>query len=342
MAGMLRLGVLGCGDYLRWEKGSIAGSKGVQVTALFDPDRPRAESYAQALGGAVAESADDVLSSADVDAVCLFVPPWVRKGLFLKAVGAGKHVIAVKPLGPTVEECAEMVRAADSAGVRCCVQYRRTGNAVFETYKDIFERGEVGRLAIFRQDWIHHYPQWNDWATDPEKNGGPFMDAMIHNLNIARYLMGRPATYCTYFSEDYAHPGLACNDTELMKLDFADGGTALLFITWAADLAVYSTEGNDREHVEVLYMITDQGWRLTEEERDEGHAIVASREGEERVFIPKPLPATFYDRFAEAVETGGPLPRDVTDMRMAYEDVKLLRDAEAHQGVRTAVDLSPA
>jgi predicted dehydrogenase len=264
----------------------------------------------------------------------------VRKGLFLKAVAAGKHVIAVKPLGPTVAECAEMVRAAEAADVRCCVQYRRTGGAIFETYKDIFESGEIGKLAVFRQDWLHHYPQWNDWATDPKKNGGPFMDAMIHNLNIARYLMGRPATHCTYFSEDYAHPGLACNDTELMKLDFADGGTALLFITWAADLAVYSTEGNDREHIEVLYMITDQGWRLTEEDRDEGHAIVASREGEERVFPPRPMPATFYDRFAEAVASGGDLPRDVTDMRMAYEDVKLLRDAESKQGVRSAVDLS--
>jgi hypothetical protein len=87
-------------------------------------------------------------------------------------------------------------------------------------------------------------------------------------------------------------------------------------------------------------MITDEGWRLTEDDRDEGHVIVASREGEERVFVPKRLPATFYDRFADAIANGENLPRDVTDMRMAYEDVKLLRDAEKHTGVRTAVDLS--
>ncbi|KPK63334.1 MAG: hypothetical protein AMK73_05235 [Planctomycetes bacterium SM23_32] len=340
MSKTIGMGILGCGDYLRWEKGAIAASKRIAVRALFDPRAERARRYAELLGGEPAESADAVLDDPDVEVVCLFVPPWLRRDLLLKAVEAGKHVIAVKPLGPTVEECGEMVRAAEAADVLCCVQYRRTGNAVLETCKDVFEGGELGRLAIYRQDWMHHYPQWNDWATDPARNGGPFMDAMIHNLNTARYLMGRPVTHCTYFSEDFAHPDLKCNDTELMKADFAGGGTALLFITWAADLAVYSTEGNDREHVEVLYMVTDQGWRLTEEHRSGEQLIVASREGRERLFRPQALPATFYDRFAEAVETGGPLPRDVPDVRAAYEDVKLVRDGEANPGVRMAVDLS--
>ena len=340
MSGTIGMGILGCGDYLRWEKGSIGASERVEVRALFDPDGSRSERFAQQLGGAPTGSADAVLGDPDVDVVCLFVPPWLRRDLFLQAVDAGKHVIAVKPLGPTVAECAEMVRAAESADVRCCVQYRRTGDAVFETYKDIFEGGELGRLAIFRQDWLHHYPQWNDWATDPAKNGGPFMDAMIHNLNIARYLMGRPLTHCTYSSEDFAHPDLKCNDTEMMKADFAGGGTALLFITWAADLAVYGTEGNDREHIDILYTITDQGWRLTEEDRDGAHVIVASREGEERVFVPQGPAATFYDRFADAIETGGPLPRDVAGVRMAYEDIKLLRDGDANRGVRIEADLS--
>jgi len=340
MARALKVGILGCGDYLRWQKDALGASRRVEVAALFDPDRARADRYAELLGGRAADSADAVLNDPGVEAVCLFVPPWVRKGLFLKAVGAGKHVVTVKPLGPTVEDCAAMVRAAEASDVRCCVQYRRTGNAFFETCKDIFERGELGRLAIFRQDWLHHYPQWNEWATDPQKNGGPFMDAMIHNLNTARYLMDRPVTHCTFFSEDFAHPELKCNDTEMMKADFAEGGTALLFVTWAADLAVYSTEGNDREHIDVFYMITDRGWRLTEESREGRRVIVASRGGQERVFVPPGLPETFYDRFAAAVENGGPLPRDAASVRMAYEDVKLLRDGEATPGRRVEVDLS--
>jgi hypothetical protein len=80
--------------------------------------------------------------------------------------------------------------------------------------------------------YLHHDPQWNTWALDRDKNGGPFMDAMVHNLNIARYLMGRPMTACTFFSDSHAHQ-LPCADTEAMKCDFADNG-ATLFDAFAA------------------------------------------------------------------------------------------------------------
>lgn len=84
-----------------------------------------------------------------------------------------------------------MTEAVEQAGVRCGVIYRRTNNPVIEAYKEIFSGGEFGKLALYKQDWLHHYPTWNRWATAPQKNGGPFMDAMLHNLNAARYLMGR-------------------------------------------------------------------------------------------------------------------------------------------------------
>ncbi len=100
---------------------------------------------------------------------------------------------------------------------------------------------------------------------------------MIHNLNLSRYLMGRPVTGATFFSEKLAHPNLTCADTEALKLQFAGNGSALLFITWAADLAVFSTDGNDREHIDIFYLVTDQGWRITKEWGEGGAQIAASR-----------------------------------------------------------------
>jgi len=38
-----------------------------------------------------------------------------------------------------------------------------------------------------------------------------------------------------------------------MKLDFTENDAAHLFITWAADLALYCEEGNDREHIDLFY-----------------------------------------------------------------------------------------
>ena len=329
-----KMGIMGCGDYLRWQAGDIQATENLEVKALFDPRKEQAEKYAAILGGQAVDTDAAIFDDPEIDIIALFVPPWIRKNLVERACAAGKQIITTKPLGATVAECEVMVAAVEKAGVLCGLGYNRTANAQVETYKAIFTDAEIGRLALYKQDWLHHYPQWNDWALDPEKNGGPFMDAMIHNQNTARYLMGRPMKAATYFSDKHAHPELKCGDTEFMKLDFVDNGSAHLFITWAADLNVTSTEGNDREHIDIGYMISEKGWRLTHE----GNTITASREGKTREWPVKALEKNEYQQFVEAMETGTPLPADIPTIQEALEDIKLVRLVEKQQGIRVAID----
>ena len=327
-------GIIGCGDYLRCELAVIKASTRIGVKSLFDTDSARAGKYAAELGGGVVDDPGAIFDDPGIDAVCLFVPPWARRELIVRAASAGKDIITTKPLAPSVEDCAAMVEAVERK-VRCGVFYLRTGNNLIETYKTMLESGEVGKLALVRHDWIHHYPQWNNWATDPAKNGGPFMDAEIHNMNFSRYLMGRAATHVTFFSDNHAHPELRCADTESMKLDFEGDGAAHLFITWAADLAVTSTEGNYREHIDITYFVTDQGWRLTH--GSEG--ITASRRGEKKVFAVAPLAGTRYDRFIESLEKDADLPRDIAGLREAAHDIRIIRTGEKNPGRRVALEL---
>ncbi len=339
MSNILNMAIIGCGDYVcRWESGTINNSKKVKVKSLFDTNRKQAEILNKKLEGRIVESVDEIFNDNEIDIVCLFVPPWIRKEYVLKAVKAGKHIITTKPLAASIDDCREMVKAVENSKIKCGVFYGRTGDAEIETYKNIFDSNEIGNLALYKQDWIHHYPEWNDWATDPEKNGGPFMDAMIHNLNTSRYLMNRPATQCTFFSDNHAH-NLKCNDTESMKIDFKNNGSAHLFITWAADLEVFSQEGNDREHIDIMYMVTDQGWRLTTQSDDSGTFVVASRNGENKKWEVKELEKTAYDTVAESIVNNTDLPGHTPDIRMAYEDIQIMRMAEKKPGLTIQVKL---
>jgi predicted dehydrogenase len=256
----------------------------------------------------------------------------VRKDLVLRAAANGKHIITVKPLAPDAESAAEMVRAVKGK-VTSAVFYRRTGDALIETLKKVFDSGEIGRLGLFREDWLHHYPTWNKWALDPAKNGGPFMDAMVHNLNIARYLAPSEAASCAFFSASHAHD-LTCADTESMVVNFENGAAAHLFITWAADLAVYDASKNDREHIDIFYMVTDQGWYMTVE----GGQVKATREGEVKTWPVEKLSMTHYDRFATAVDAGETPPWGIVD---AWKDIKILSEATAAVGRTVPLDLTP-
>lgn len=324
----LRLAILGCGDFLRCERDSLTNSKNVRCVSFYDPDTSRAKHYAQELGGQAVDSPEAIFTDNQIDAVALFVPPWVRKDLFSQAAKAGKHILCTKPLAPTSEDCQTMMNAAKTSGIKAGVIYSRTEDAFMESFKELLDDGRFGRLALYRQDWIHAHPKWNNWATDPEKNGGPFMDAMIHNLNAACYLMDRPIKNKTFFSDRLAHPQLACADTEAMIVHYTGGGVANLFITWAADLATYNTDGNNREHIDLFYLVTDQGWRLTRVYRKDGAYIIASREGEEQAIPVKPIERTHYDAFAAHIE-GDAFPRTLADLDAASRDISLIRSGMA-------------
>jgi predicted dehydrogenase len=322
---LLRLGIIGCGDFLRLQVPAIQASRNLQVVALYDPEITRAQKYADELKAGIFASSDALIASDDVDVVGIFVPPWAREPLLLRAAAAGKHIITTKPLAPTIADCDKMSAAVDEAGVHCGVIYNRSQDPKVETLKALFVSGRFGRLALFKQDWLHHYPSWNNWALDPTRNGGPFMDAMIHNLNIARYLMGREATQGTFFSDRHAHPHLSCADTEFLKLDFAGGSSAHLFITWAADLAVYDNSGNHREHFDFWYAITDQGWRITSETLNKQEVLVCSRDGKREVMTIAPLEETPYECLARAIHDGAPLDGVLPTIKEAADDIRIIR-----------------
>jgi predicted dehydrogenase len=336
MAGKMKVGIIGCGDYLRRQMETIGASRRIEIKSLYDIDAEKAGRYARLFGTESVSSSKAIFSDKEIDILLLFTPPWARKGYFLQAVEQGKHVIMPKPLAVDLNEATAMINAVQDR-VHCAVFYRRTGNALYETLKQIFSSGEIGNLSLYSEQWLHHFPQWNTWATDPEKNRGPFMDAMIHTLNIARYLMEGEVTSFCFFSDNHAQQ-LRCNDTEFLKVNFSDGGAAHLLITWAADLEVYDPKVNEREFILTCQMITDRGWYVREVRKENGtHTIEARKEKTAKTWPLLPLQATAYDEFVETIDQGRNQRFDLKD---AWKDVKILTVAYNKSTDCQTIDLS--
>jgi predicted dehydrogenase len=322
MTKILKAGLIGCGDYLRWEIDEINNSRYFKVKSTFDLDEMKSKSIAKKINAKAVESADSIFEDEEISIVMIFTPPWARKELFRKAVDKGKHIITTKPFGSNFQDSKDLAEIVQ-AKVNCAVFYGRSGNANVEQIKRILGSGEIGKLALYKEDWLHHYPLWNDWATDPEKNGGPFMDAMVHNLNKSRYLMGSPVKKVEFISANYAQ-NLKCNDTEFMKIDFENGSSSWLFITWAADLEVFDPTGNDRVHYGILHMITDKGWYITEEEMDGIPIIKAVKESEVKTWEVEPLEYTRYDSFSVNLQAGKVQEFDYRD---ALKDMEIMEES---------------
>jgi predicted dehydrogenase len=292
----------------------------VKYTYDLNPDK--AKERAEQLGAEAVTNLEMIFADPSIHVVLVFTPPFAREPYFAQAARCGKHVITTKPFAPDIE-AARNLHALIDGKVECAVMYGRAGNAVVETLKDIFDSGEIGRLALYKEDWFHHYPTWNDWATDPKKNGGPFMDAMIHTLNRSRYLMGSKVTRANFTRRVYAQ-SLSCADTEMLVVDFESGGSAILFISWAADLEIHDPKGNDREHIGINHMITDKGWYVTVEEENGLQLVKAKKEHETRSWPVEPLAMNMFDDFVYRVENRLPQNHSV---EMGMEDLRIIEQA---------------
>jgi predicted dehydrogenase len=124
----IKMAILGCGDYLRWQAGDIRATENLKVKYLFDPRQEQAEKYAATLGGIAVKNDAVCFDDPEIDLVALFVPPWIRRDLVERACATGKHIFTTKPLGSTVEECEAMVAAVEKADVLCGLGYNRTAN----------------------------------------------------------------------------------------------------------------------------------------------------------------------------------------------------------------------
>lgn len=325
---LYRAGLLGCGDFTRIQTPGLLRSEHLRVTRVYDPNPQAAKAVAERLHAAVADSAEAIFDDPAIDIALIFTPPFTRRALVEQAVAAGKRIITTKPLASTLEDARAITDATGDG--RCLVIYKRTGDAGIQSLKKLLVSQEVGDLVLYRHDWVHHYPYWAPWALDPKKNGGPLVDAVIHNLNTVRHLVDRDVVGVGYhgyrLTQTFAIP-----DTELLVLDFAGGATAHLFITWAADLAIYDRKANDRERININYLVTNERYLVRFETRDARPVISATRDGHVRLYPVEAHPLSIYDRYVDDIETGRPLE---TTSQEAYRDLELALYATAHPTAR--------
>ena len=136
--------------------------------------------------------AEELFADPNVDAVDICLPTNLHKPLTLAALRAGKHVLVEKPMGLNREECEEMIEVAEAAGkILMAAQVLRFFPA-YTALKRALDSGELGpvRTALFRRRCAA--PAWSQWLKQADKSGGGVFDLLIHDVDIANYLFGKP------------------------------------------------------------------------------------------------------------------------------------------------------
>jgi predicted dehydrogenase len=158
----------------------------------------RAAELAHEYGAAHAPSVEALLARDDVQAVVLATPDQNRRELTVAAAAAGKHVLAEKPMAPTVADCDAMIAACRRAGVNLAVVKTERFRKITKRAKQLIDEGAIGPLRMVRT--VSSFPvalarelfQSRPWMADPA-SGGLFMGMASHNADFLRWLTGANA-----------------------------------------------------------------------------------------------------------------------------------------------------
>ena len=209
--GMLRFGMVGCGDIASQNARAIATAPNTTLTATFDLDGALARDIASAHDAVVAGSYAELLERPDVDAVLLSVPHHLHAPLAREAAAAGRHVVVEKPPANDLRSAVEMVVAADEAGVVLSVCFPHRYGADIVAARRLIADGAVGEITgVTAELLMDRSPAYrlggfssrsiSDWRDSREKaGGGVLVMNLSHYLDLLRFLTGLEADEVSAF-----------------------------------------------------------------------------------------------------------------------------------------------
>jgi predicted dehydrogenase len=135
-----------------------------------------------------------LIANPAIHVISITTPNSMHKDMALAAIAAGKHVHCEKPLSPTLVDSLEMVKAAETKGVRTQVGFNYIKNPLLKLAREMVDAGELGEITGFRgihaEDYMHDPANPWTWRIDPSGGPGVIADLGSHIIGMARFLLG--------------------------------------------------------------------------------------------------------------------------------------------------------
>jgi predicted dehydrogenase len=174
----LRIAVIGVGHLGRHHARILSTLPGVELVAVVDTNRARADEIAAASGTRAVYDVREILDQ--VDAATVAVPTNWHLDIALPLLERGVHVLVEKPMARSLEEADRMIDAAARMNVRLAVGHTERFNPAVETARPL--------LVDPRFIEVHRLGTFPERSLDIDV----VFDLMIHDLDVVLSLVNAP------------------------------------------------------------------------------------------------------------------------------------------------------
>lgn len=203
---MLRVGIAGIGfmGWIHWL--AYQRIEDIEVVAIWERDPVKRSGdwtgiqgnfgppgeHVDLSGLKVCDTLEEMLADDQLDVVDICLPPALHHSVAITSLNAGKHVFSEKPMSLWLEQCDQMVAAANQNQKMLMVGHVLPFFPEYAYARQVIDSGEFGKLIGGKFLRVISDPQWLTGFYDPEKIGGPMLDLHIHDAHLIRMLFGKP------------------------------------------------------------------------------------------------------------------------------------------------------
>ncbi|WP_136444058.1 inositol 2-dehydrogenase [Pacificoceanicola onchidii] len=224
---MLRIGLLGAGRIATVHARAISAHAKSQLCTVSDVFPEAAETLAASFGAEV-RSSEDVLADPSIDAVLIATPTDTHSDLIEAATQAGKAVLCEKPVDLSLQRARSCLAAVKDADQPVMIGFNRRFDPTFTAMKTAVAAGEIGKPELLAITSFDPAPPPVDYV---KVSGGLFRDMMIHDFDMANYLMGETPVTISAVGSAIVDPAIGAAgdvDTAAVTMTYADGRIAVI------------------------------------------------------------------------------------------------------------------
>ena len=224
---MLNIGLLGAGRIGGVHAKAISSHTGSRLVAISDVNTEAASKLAASFG-ARARTNEDILADASIDAVLIASSTNTHSDLIEAATKAGKAVLCEKPVDLSLARAQACLKAAGATGRPVMIGFNRRFDPNFAAVKAAADQGEIGKRELLSITSFDPAPPPVSYV---KVSGGLFRDMMIHDFDMALWIMGAMPDRVTAVGSSIVDPeigGAGDVDTAVVTLHFADGRLAVI------------------------------------------------------------------------------------------------------------------
>lgn len=172
----------------------------IEIVGIAEPNRELAERYAKQHGISMAivfDTVEEMVEKTNPEAVTGFGATFHHLEIVQVCAPRGIHVMVEKPLAVSLAHAKEMADLAKKHQIHLLTNYETSWYASNEKANELLHAGKIGeaRKIVVRDGHrgpkqIGVGPEFLEWLTDPELNGGgALMDFGCYGANLSTWLL---------------------------------------------------------------------------------------------------------------------------------------------------------